>query len=128
VRFIREHKSRFGVEPICRVLTQHGCPIAPSTHYDAASRPPSARARRPRISAHLALAQRSAWGDAPPNPCEGSEGLPGQADVHQLIVADLRHLPITMATSRDSASTIGSAGPSRSSERWTTAPLITPPV
>jgi len=46
VRFISEHKHRFGVEPICRVLTQHGWPIAPSTYYDAVSRAPSARARR----------------------------------------------------------------------------------
>jgi putative transposase len=46
VRFIREHKSRFGVEPICRVLAQHGCQIAPSTYYDAARRAPSARAVR----------------------------------------------------------------------------------
>jgi len=28
------------------VLTEHGCPIAPSTYYDAASRGPSARVRR----------------------------------------------------------------------------------
>ncbi|MGK5447112.1 IS3 family transposase [Streptomyces radiopugnans] len=29
-----EHRDRFGgVEPICRVLTQHGCRIAPSTYY-----------------------------------------------------------------------------------------------
>jgi putative transposase len=46
VRFIDGHKARFGVEPICRVLTEHGCPIAPSTYYDAASRWQSARARR----------------------------------------------------------------------------------
>jgi putative transposase len=46
VRLISEHKSRFGVEPICRVLTQHGCQVAPSTYYDAARRAPSARARR----------------------------------------------------------------------------------
>jgi putative transposase len=46
VRFISEHKDRFGVEPICRVLTQHGCQIAPSTYYDAARRAPSARAVR----------------------------------------------------------------------------------
>lgn len=46
MRFIGEHKSRFGVEPICRVLTQHGCAIAPSTYYDAARRAPSARSRR----------------------------------------------------------------------------------
>ncbi|MFI9363141.1 IS3 family transposase [Kitasatospora sp. NPDC053057] len=29
-----EHRGRFGgVEPICRVLTEHGCSIAPSTYY-----------------------------------------------------------------------------------------------
>jgi putative transposase len=46
VRFIRGHKGVFGIEPICRVLSQHGCPIAPSTYYDTAGRPPSARAVR----------------------------------------------------------------------------------
>ena len=44
MRFITEHKARLGVEPICRVLSQHGCPIAPSTYDDAVRRPPSARA------------------------------------------------------------------------------------
>jgi len=44
--FTGEHKEVFGVEPICRVLTQHGAPIAPSTYYAARSRPPSARAAR----------------------------------------------------------------------------------
>ena len=39
--FIDDHKDRFGVEPICRVLQ-----IAPSTYYAALSRPPSARALR----------------------------------------------------------------------------------
>jgi putative transposase len=46
VRFISEHKCRFGVEPICRVLSEHGCKIAPSSYYDAISRGPSARAVR----------------------------------------------------------------------------------
>jgi putative transposase len=46
VRFISDHKTRFGVEPICRVLTEHGVPIAPSTYYDAIRRGPSARAAR----------------------------------------------------------------------------------
>lgn len=46
MRFISEYKSRFGVEPICRVLTEHGVPIAPSTYYDAVRRGPSARQRR----------------------------------------------------------------------------------
>jgi putative transposase len=46
VRFISDHRTRFGVEPICRVLTEHGVPIAPSTYYDAIRRGPSARAAR----------------------------------------------------------------------------------
>jgi putative transposase len=36
----------FGVEPICRVLTALGLPIAPSTYYEARGRPPSRRAVR----------------------------------------------------------------------------------
>jgi len=53
VRFIRQHADhrvgaglRWGVEPICRVLSEHGCPIAPSTYYDAINRRPDARQRR----------------------------------------------------------------------------------
>ena len=46
VDYIDAHRDVFGVEPICRVLTEHGCQIAPSTYYAAKSRPPSARAIR----------------------------------------------------------------------------------
>jgi putative transposase len=52
VRFIAEHKDRadgglrWGVEPICVVLREQGCPIAPSTYYDAAKRPCSRRQQR----------------------------------------------------------------------------------
>ena len=42
--YIDGHKDRFGVEPICRVLTGHGCTIAPSTYYARKTRPLSARA------------------------------------------------------------------------------------
>jgi putative transposase len=52
VRFVAEHADRrtvdglrWGVEPICRVLSEHGTPIAPSTFYDARDRT-SARAER----------------------------------------------------------------------------------
>ena len=45
VAFIARHADRrsvdglcWGVEPICRVLTAHGTPIAPSTYYDAVTR------------------------------------------------------------------------------------------
>ena len=46
MRFIHEHRDVFGVELICRVLSEHGCKIAPSTYYEAARRAPSARAVR----------------------------------------------------------------------------------
>jgi putative transposase len=44
VRFIAEHRSRWGVELICRVLQ-----VAPSSYYAAISRPASARQRRDAI-------------------------------------------------------------------------------
>jgi putative transposase len=47
VRFIEEHKDRhvegglrWGVEPICEVLSKNGLPIAPATYYAAQIRPP----------------------------------------------------------------------------------------
>jgi putative transposase len=46
VEFIDDHKKVFGVEPICRVLTEHGLPIASSTYYEARNRPASRRAVR----------------------------------------------------------------------------------
>jgi putative transposase len=33
IAFIDEHRARFGVEPICAVLTQHGIQVAPRTYY-----------------------------------------------------------------------------------------------
>ncbi|WP_395246086.1 IS3 family transposase [Agromyces sp. MMS24-K17] len=51
VAFIQAHKDRtdgglrWGVEPICAVLSEHGCKVAPSTYYDATARKPSARER-----------------------------------------------------------------------------------
>jgi hypothetical protein len=46
VRFIDEHRDRFGGVEICRVLTAHGCSIDPSMYHRAAKRPSSARAVR----------------------------------------------------------------------------------
>ena len=43
VEFIDAHRDRFGVAPICRVLTEHGVPIAPSTYRAFRTRPASAR-------------------------------------------------------------------------------------
>jgi putative transposase len=44
IEFIDREKGRFGVEPICRVLTAYDCKIAPSTYYARKTRPLSARA------------------------------------------------------------------------------------
>ncbi len=44
--FIDAHREVFGVAPICRVLTEHGMPIAPETYYAFNRRPASARATR----------------------------------------------------------------------------------
>jgi putative transposase len=46
VKFIDEHKQVFGVEPVCRVLSEHGLQIAPGTYYAARSRPAPARTVR----------------------------------------------------------------------------------
>ena len=50
VDFVRVHAGhrdagglRWGVEPICRVLTEHGLPIAPSTYYELVNKPATAR-------------------------------------------------------------------------------------
>ena len=40
VDYIDAHRDRFGVEPICTVLTEHGLTIAPSTYYAAKVRGP----------------------------------------------------------------------------------------
>jgi putative transposase len=53
VDFIHEHADhrepgglRWGVEPICAVLTEHGIKVAPSTYYDHVGRTPTAREQR----------------------------------------------------------------------------------
>jgi putative transposase len=44
VAFVDEHRERFGVEPICRVLSEHGVKIAPNCYYAHKTRPVSTRA------------------------------------------------------------------------------------
>lgn len=53
VDFIREHAThqepgglRWGVEPICAVLSEHGVPIAPSTYYEWTDKLPTQRQLR----------------------------------------------------------------------------------
>lgn len=42
--FIAEHRTRFGVAPVCAMLSEHGWKIAPRTFYAWFSRAPSKRA------------------------------------------------------------------------------------
>ena len=53
VDFIRGHADhreagglRWGVEPICSVLTEHGLQVAPSSYYEHRDKAPTARAKR----------------------------------------------------------------------------------
>jgi putative transposase len=47
VSFVDAYQDRFGgVEPICRVLSEHGWQIAPSGYWAAKARPVSARDTR----------------------------------------------------------------------------------
>jgi putative transposase len=46
VAFIDAYRDRFGVEPICDVLREHGVGIAPNTYHVAKNRQPSRRAVR----------------------------------------------------------------------------------
>ncbi|ROZ52947.1 IS3 family transposase [Rhodococcus sp. WS1] len=46
IDYINRYKSECGVEPMCRVLSEHGCSIAPSTYYEARNRSASRRTVR----------------------------------------------------------------------------------
>ena len=53
VEFIRDHADhrepgglRWGVEPICTVLSEHGLPVAPSTYYGHLANEPTSRQQR----------------------------------------------------------------------------------
>jgi putative transposase len=56
VDYIDEHRDVFGVEPICSVLSDAGCSVAPSTYYAAKTRPLSARRRRDQVMMPILLA------------------------------------------------------------------------
>jgi putative transposase len=50
IREFRDHRDpgglRWGIEPICQVLTEHGVPIAPSTYDEWRDKLPTARQAR----------------------------------------------------------------------------------
>lgn len=66
IAFISEHKDhrvgdglRWGVEPLCAVLSEHGIGISPYTYYEWVNRRPSARALRDEQVTELIRAERA---------------------------------------------------------------------
>ncbi len=70
MEFIRAHADRredgglrWGVEPICAVLTEHGLLIAPSTYYEHVNREPGARQKRDEVlTTEIARVYRENYG------------------------------------------------------------------
>lgn len=69
MRFVAEHADRltvdglrWGVEPICRVLSEHGTPIAPSTFYDARGRTSARRKRDEQLRTAIARVHQANYG------------------------------------------------------------------
>ena len=60
VDYIESHRDRFGVEPICTVLSEHGCLIAPSTYYERRRQPVTEAELE---DAYLANALVTLWGE-----------------------------------------------------------------
>ena len=67
IAFISEHKDhrvgdglRWGVEPLCTVLSEHGIPISVSTYYEWVGRTPTRRQLRDQQVTDLILAEREA--------------------------------------------------------------------
>ena len=63
VAYIDAYRDRFGVEPICTVLSEHGCQIAPSTYYARVKAPvtDAERAEAYLVNALVDL-HRANWG------------------------------------------------------------------
>jgi putative transposase len=53
---------RWDVEPICRVLTEHGTPIAPSTFYDARGRTSAREQRDEQLKADIVRVHQADYG------------------------------------------------------------------
>jgi len=60
VSYIDAYRDRFGVVPICDVLTEHGMPIAPSTYYALRKTPVS---EADLADAYLANALLDVWAE-----------------------------------------------------------------
>ena len=98
-----------GPGPICRVLTEHRCPIAPSTYYNTVSRPPSARAlREERLKAAITRVHQDNY------------GVYGARKVWLALNRD--GIPVARCTVERLMRQLGLAGARRGKHRRTTVP------
>jgi putative transposase len=77
VAYIDCFRSRFGVEPICAVLTEHGVTIAPSTYYAKRAQPvsPAALEEAYLVNALITLHDAN-WGVYGPGSCGWRPAVP----------------------------------------------------
>lgn len=115
VAYIDAHKARFGVEPICRVLSAAGTQIAPSTYYAHRTRLPSPRS--------VIDAQRTAMITAVHTE---NYGVYGSRKVHAELVR--RGHPMARCSVERLMRTAGLRGVSRSKGPRTTIPGEGPEV
>ena len=114
VEFIRDHQGRrdrgglrWGVESICRVLSEHGCPIAPSTYYEHLAKTPTARERRDQQLAEQIIRLHT-----------GNFGVYGARKVW--LQLNREHIPVARCTVERLMKHLGLAGAVRGRIRKTT--------
>jgi putative transposase len=110
--------------PICAVLSEHGCPIAPSTYHDASGRLPSARSLRDEQLKAAIIAVH-----------EANYGVYGARKVW--LALNREGTPVARCTVERLMRELGLAGARRGKRRRTTVPdpaaarpadLVGPPV
>ncbi|MEJ2890922.1 IS3 family transposase, partial [Actinomycetospora aeridis] len=114
--YIDQHKTRFGVEPICRALTGEGIAVAPSGYYAAKTRPP---ARRTLSDAALAEQIEATFWD----PSKG-RGVYGARKMHAQLrrdgVTGPDGQPVARCTVKRLMRSLGLRGVRRGRAVWTT--------
>ncbi len=98
IAFVDDHRDRFGVAPICRVLTEHGVPIASDSYYAHKTRAPSRRSTRDaRVLAEIERVHadpqlgRGLYGVRKVHAALGRQGGVDEAPVSRRLVERLMH-------------------------------------
>jgi len=77
VDYIESYRDRFGVEPICAVLSEHGISIAPSTYYERRRQPMTdAELEDAYLANALVTLHREEWGSTGPASSTARPAMP----------------------------------------------------